>query len=115
MALEVNMADIKTLQAPATPSLPITPTVYSEKHFDILNNVLRLYFNQINGFTIGLNSNIVALSTLGAPSAGPTEDRPVNNLQVGQQYFDTTLGFPVFWNGTEWVSASGTTFVGWGA
>ena len=33
---------------------------------------------------------------------GTTEQRPTENLVVGQQYFDTTLGVPVFWNGTEW-------------
>lgn len=35
--------------------------------------------------------------------SGPTEKRPTENLVVGQQYFDTTLDMPVFWNGTKWV------------
>lgn len=30
------------------PNLPIAPTVYNEQHFDILNNVLRLYFNRLS-------------------------------------------------------------------
>ena len=39
--------------------------------------------------------------------SGPTEKRPTEHLVVGQQYFDTTLGMPIFWNGTKWiVSAS---------
>ena len=100
------MAELIQLQAPAAPNLPLAPTIYGEQHFDILNNVLRLYFNQINGFTTGLNSNIVALNT---PSAGITADRPATSLQVGQQYFDTTLGIPIWWDGTNWVDATGTT------
>ena len=35
-------------------------------------------------------------------TSGSTLARPVENLKVGQQYFDTTLGVPVYWNGTEW-------------
>ena len=39
--------------------------------------------------------------------SGPTEKRPTEYLVIGQQYFDTTLDMPVFWNGTKWiVSAS---------
>lgn len=41
------MAELKRLQAPAAPNLPITPTQYGPQHFDILNNVLRLYFNRL--------------------------------------------------------------------
>ena len=39
---------------------------------------------------------------LAAVASGTTEQRPSENLVVGQQYFDTTLGVPVYWNGTEW-------------
>ena len=35
--------------------------------------------------------------------SGPTEKRPTEHLVIGQQYFDTTLDMPVFWNGTKWV------------
>ena len=39
---------------------------------------------------------------LAAVASGTTEQRPTENLVVGQQYFDTTLGVPVYWNGAEW-------------
>jgi len=44
-------------------------------------------------------------------SSGSTSSRPTANLYVGQVYFDTTLGFPV-WVKTPgsspvWVNASG--------
>jgi hypothetical protein len=50
-----------------------------------------------------LESEISTLKTkLAAVASGTTEQRPTENLVVGQQYFDTTLGVPVYWNGTEW-------------
>jgi hypothetical protein len=42
----------------AAPNLPIAPTQYSMMHFDVLNNVLRLYFNQISRDINLLSSNI---------------------------------------------------------
>lgn len=48
-------------------------------------------------------------------SSGPTANRPVNSaaapLYIGQPYFDTTLGYPVFvksTNPTVWVNGAGT-------
>ena len=50
-----------------------------------------------------LESEISTLKAkLAAVASGTTEQRPTENLVVGQQYFDTTLGVPVYWNGTEW-------------
>lgn len=50
-----------------------------------------------------LESEISALKAkLAAVASGTTEQRPTENLVVGQQYFDTTLSVPVYWNGTEW-------------
>ena len=50
-----------------------------------------------------LESEISTLKAkLAAVASGTTEQRPAENLVVGQQYFDTTLGVPVYWNGTEW-------------
>ena len=50
-----------------------------------------------------LESEISALKAkLAAVASGTTEQRPSENLVIGQQYFDTTLGVPVYWNGTEW-------------
>lgn len=40
---------------------------------------------------------------------GETEDRPTDNLVVGQMFFDTTLGQPIWYDGTNWVDASGTS------
>ena len=45
-------------------------------------------------------------------ASGATADRPTSRLTndwqtIGFRYFDTTLGKPVFWNGTGWVDATG--------
>jgi len=68
------------------PSLPLAPTEYESRYFSQLNNVLRLYFNQLSnpgdmgGTTLNLN-----LATL------PTEaDLP--NLRLGDVYRDTQDG-----------------------
>ena len=41
------VAEISKLEAPASPNLPLAPNNYTHQHFDILNNVLRLYFNRL--------------------------------------------------------------------
>jgi hypothetical protein len=79
-----------------SPNLLIAPVEYTQAYQDQLNNALRLYFNQVDNFT--QNATI--------PSYGPTIDRPTVNLMVGQVYFDTTLGYPVWWNGSGWVAGS---------
>lgn len=43
------------------------------------------------------------------PIAGTTDSRPAipNAKRIfGYQYFDTTLGMPIWWTGTKWVDAS---------
>lgn len=36
------------------PNLPIAPSEYARQHFDVFNNVLRLYFNRIDGLFANL-------------------------------------------------------------
>ena len=76
------MAELNT----TAPSLPLPPEEYDRRYFDQFNNILRLYFNQLNnpgdmgGATLNLN-----LETL------PTEaDLP--NLRLGDVYRDTQDG-----------------------
>jgi hypothetical protein len=46
------------------------------------------------------------LPTRRTTASGTTANRPATVI-VGFLYFDTTLGIPVFWNGANWVNASG--------
>ena len=40
---------------------------------------------------------------------GSTALRPSSQRAIGQMYFDTTLGKPIWWFGTVWVDATGAT------
>lgn len=94
---------IGALRPSKAPNLLIAPTDYSQQYQDQMNNALRLYFNQVDSF-----NQAVAI-----PDSGTTTQRPLQNVQaplsIGQQFFDTTLGIPIWWNGTVWKNASGTT------
>lgn len=41
------------------------------------------------------------------PDAGPSAQRPQTTLVVGDRYFDVGLGKPIWWNGSQWVDATG--------
>jgi hypothetical protein len=86
------------LRPSKAPNLLIAPTEYQQRYIDQLNNALRLYFNQIDNFT----------QSVLVPDSGTTTERPTFGLAVGQYYFDTTLGLPIYWNGTNWINAAGT-------
>lgn len=47
---------------------------------------------------------VMTYETIPIIHSGPTEKRPIENLTVGQQYFDTTLGLQIVWNGTKWIA-----------
>lgn len=61
---------------------------------------MEVYF--IPGSNLNTMSNMT-YETIPVIHSGPTEQRPTEYLVVGQQYFDTTLDMPVFWNGTKWI------------
>jgi len=96
------MARINT---PKAPNLPIAPSQYNQDYFNILTNVLRLYFNTLDALNVQTTN---AINTLSTPSAGTTAARPSTDLQVGQFYFDTTINRPIWWDGTNWINAAGT-------
>jgi hypothetical protein len=92
------------LRSPKAPNLPNAPQEgYNFGYFDQYSNVLRLYFNQIDNFT----------QAAAIPLSGTTAQRPLQSVQAplatGQFYYDTTLDRPIWWNGTVWKKADGTT------
>ena len=98
------MAYNAPLRSPKAPNLPNAPREgYDFGYFDQYSNVLRLYFNQIDNFT----------QAAAIPLSGTTAQRPISTVQVplavGQIYYDTTLDRPIWWNGTVWKKADGTT------
>jgi hypothetical protein len=48
-----NIANVK---APKAPNLPIPTISYSQTYFEVLTNVLRLYFNQLDKYTAALTT-----------------------------------------------------------
>jgi hypothetical protein len=81
------------------PALPLQPKDYDQGQMEQFQNALRIYFNRLDQFN----------TTISTPANGTTANRPTADRQVGQFYFDTTLGYPIWWNGTVWKNASGTT------
>lgn len=53
--------------------------------------------------------NRVSLAISGVTESGATADRPVKGLWVGRMYFDTTLGQPIWYDGSDWVDATGAS------
>lgn len=47
---------------------------------------------------------VMTYETIPIIHSGPTEKRPTENISVGQQYFDTTLGLQIVWSGTKWIA-----------
>ena len=84
--------------SPTPPNLPLAPAQYDQAHDNQVLSQLRLYFNQLNNYT----------QATATPDYGTKTQRPTANQQIGQQFFDTTLGYPIWWNGVKWVNYNGT-------
>jgi hypothetical protein len=97
-----------TVQVFAAPSLPASPTEFDRQYQDQLNNILRLYFNQIQS-TLGQLAATTNFLVADLPSAvdsgsgarafvsdatGPT----FGNVVVGGGAVKT----PVYSDGTNW-------------
>lgn len=50
----------------------------------------------------------VAAVLTGLTQSGATAGRPTAFLWVGRPYFDTDLVIPIWYDGTQWVDATGT-------
>lgn len=64
----------------------------------------------LQGVNDGFRNFFTALFTIcnALTMSGTTALRPTAGLWVGRTYFDTTLGFPIWFDGTVWVDATGT-------
>jgi hypothetical protein len=88
-----------TVISTSAPNLPSPGPAFSQDYLNQLTNALRLYFGQIDNYTRFYSPTIY----------GTTAQRPGFDLNIGQQFFDQTLGIPIWWNGQNWVNASGAT------
>lgn len=58
------------------------------------------------GWSTWFNSAFNLLVSL--TQSGTTAQRPTKLLFIGKTYFDTTIGRPIWYNGTNWIKADGT-------
>jgi len=87
------------------PALPFAPIEYDHKYIDALNNILRLYFQQIDnpgpmaGSTLRLGADVIAglnFSTVNQLTGQreisfPTQvEAAAGKLRVGDVYYDTS-------------------------
>ena len=85
-----------------SPNLPIAPVDYSQQYQDQLNNVLRLYFNQIdnpgpsvmstqrNGTAVISALNFSQANATGARVISLPTQSDLANITVGSVYVDTS-------------------------
>jgi hypothetical protein len=90
------------------PNLPLAPEEYDRRYSDQLNNVLRLYFNQLDKIIGQLNANLPMLvaDLPSASTVGVGSRAFVTNSSVST--FGTTVTgggstkVPVYSDGTNW-------------
>ena len=68
------------------PNLPLAPDEYDRRYQDQLNNILRLFFNQLN------NPGDVVAATLNLNLNTLPTDADLPNLRLGDVYRDTQDG-----------------------
>lgn len=51
----------------------------------------------------------VFTSIFALQKSGTTAQRPTKGLYIGLPYFDTTLGTPIWYSGSDWVDATGAS------
>jgi len=86
------------------PSIPIAPVNYSQRYQDTMNNILRLYFAQLDspgpsamstlyrGTTINSALNFSSVNPLGVRVVSLPTQADVASLRAGDVYYDTTAG-----------------------
>lgn len=63
----------------------------------------------VNYYNVGTD-NPIPYADISKNRIGATENRPtLLACNKTFQYFDTTLGYPIWWTGTAWVDSSGTS------
>jgi hypothetical protein len=108
MTTKIVTTESTTLTRTKAPALPIAPTTYARQYQDQLNNVLRLYFSQIDNFVgqFGLGDVYIVASLPNASVVSMGARAFVNNSSVTT--FNTIVAggganaVPVFFDGTNW-------------
>ena len=87
-------------------------TFFPEGQVGAPNGSLYLRNNATFGIQVyiktGVNGSNTGWSTLAIRVGGTTGNRTVSP-QPYQEYFDTSLGIPIWWSGSQWVNSSGSS------
>lgn len=87
MTTQIVTTEVFDLTKTKAPNLPIAPVEYSRTYIDQLNNVLRLYFAQLDNFVGQLSSNTSVITTnlrvpYGAFSSNLTQTTTANTATL---------------------------------
>src|SRR5258708_29242504 len=88
------------------PTLGVT-----ERDFEDLKIVARSMMKIVDAISTGFRRiTKVANASISTFDSGTTAHRPaVGTKVVGSGYLDLTLNKPIWWNGTNWIDATGAT------
>ena len=102
MEVDESAKSFKLKATPETKEGFTHPYTFSQSY---QNGIVLWHSNKISPRKVNRMKNMTYV-TVPIIHSGATENRPTEHLVVGQMYFDTTVGAPVFWNGTEWIQGN---------
>jgi hypothetical protein len=104
-----------TLQRTVAPRLPNAPKEYEQRYIDQLNNILRLYFNQLDGVVGQLSSESTILPALTVYTVATLPSAATSGVGARSFVSDATVttfasnvaggganALPVYSDGTNW-------------
>lgn len=92
------------IRPPKAPNLSVAPPLYSKQYTDMLNNILRLYFNQIDNYAQGLSQS--GLNGTVMPNFTSAQKAAIVAPVAGQVIFDTTLAKLCVYSGVSWQTVT---------
>ena len=110
------MADLRHSISGTITNFNYSDELYLESMWSAATITTKTIYNKV--YSGGWSSNTLLTKsgsgldgfTAGAAKSGFTSKRPtLAATDIGFAYFDTTLHKPIFWNGSAWVDAAGTT------
>ena len=93
-----------TIRTPKAPNLSIAPVEYSKQYADMLNNILRLYFNTIDNYAQAQTQS--TLNGIVVPNFTTVQKVAIVAPVAGQTIFDTTLAKLCVYSGTVWQTVT---------
>jgi len=100
----MTVVNVTAIRPPKAPNLSIAPETYSKQYADMLNNILRLYFNTIDNYAQAQTQSI--LNGIVVPNFTTVQKVAIVAPVAGQTIFDTTLAKLCVYSGTAWQTVT---------